>query len=63
MFTWHYSHTADEEVPEHEFFKNYEGMSGSMEPKAVLDMYTWLFNQHVIVGRFIADDDSSIKAS
>lgn len=32
-----------------------------MEPFAVLQMYKWLYGQQVIVGRFVADDDSSVK--
>jgi hypothetical protein len=31
------------------------------EPKAILEMYEWLFERHVIVATFVADDDSSIK--
>ena len=52
----------DEAIPEHECFVNFEGSSGSMEPKATLDMCMWLFEQQVIVGRLVVDDDSSIKA-
>lgn len=34
-----------------------------MEPIAVLEMYKWLYQEHhVIVERFVCDDDSSIKA-
>ena len=61
--SWHTRHPADEEEPpQHECFINHDGSSGSMEPKAVLDMYKWLYEQHVIIKRFVADDDSSIKA-
>ena len=60
--SWYTRHPADEIPPQHECFINHDGSSGSMEPKAVLEMYEWLYNQHVIVKRFVADDDSSIKA-
>ena len=61
--SWYTQNAADgDEPPQHECFINHDGSSGSMEPKAVLEMYEWLFNQHVIVARFVADDDSSIKA-
>lgn len=33
-----------------------------MEPDAVLQMHVWLCKHQVIVDKFIADDDSSIKA-
>ena len=60
--SWRTRHNVDVDPSEHDCFQNYEGPSGSMEPKAVLDMYACLYSQHVVVGRFIADDDSSIKA-
>lgn len=60
--TWYTRNSIDEAPPPHECFINHEGSSGCMEPKAVLQMYVWLFEQCVIVERFVADDDSSIKA-
>ena len=60
--TWYTQHTIDEEVPHHNCFINHEGTSGAMEPVAILRMYTRLYNQRVIVARFVADDDSSMKA-
>ena len=60
--TWFTRHTVDEEPPQHDCFINHEGTSGSMEPVAVLRMYKWLYSQRVIVKRFVADDDSSMKA-
>ena len=60
--SWHCRHSADEAPPEHECFINHDGSSGSMEPKAILEMYEWLYCQQVIVGCFVVDDDSSIKA-
>ena len=60
--TWYTRNTMDEAVPPHKCFINHEGTSGSMEPIAVLRMYIWLYQQRVIVQRFVADDDSSMKA-
>jgi hypothetical protein len=60
--SWHRKHTADEELPEHECHINFDGSSGSMEPKAVLDMYFWMYDQQVVVGHFVAADDSFIRA-
>ena len=60
--TWRTRHGIDEDPPEHKCFINHDGSSGSMEPIAVLKMYEDLYNQQVIVARFVADDDSSMKA-
>ena len=60
--TWRTNHPVTEAPPMHHCFVNHEGSSGSMEPKAVCNMYLRLFNKRVIVKRFVADDDSSIKA-
>ena len=60
---WYTTNTVDEEPPDHKCYKNFDGpSSGAMEPIAVLDMYKELYDKRVIVRRFVADDDSSIKA-
>ena len=60
---WYTTHPANKNPPDHDCVINHEGSSGSMEPVAVLRMHIWLHTEkHVIVDRFIADDDSSIKA-
>ena len=55
-------HPAEEEPPQHSCTINHDGSSGSMEPKAVLELYVKLCAQHVIVETIVCDDDSSIKA-
>ena len=47
--SWFTKHTVDEVVPDHECFINHDGSSGSVEPKAVLEMHCWLFEQQVII--------------
>ena len=59
---WNRRHTADVPPPDHDCFKNHEGSSGSMEPIAVLEMFVSLYNERVILGTIVADDDSSIRA-
>ena len=56
--TWYTRNPIDDAPPPHQCFITHEGSSGSMEPKAVLEMYKFLYERQVIV----ADDDSSIKA-
>ena len=61
--SWYTTHTIDQPVPAHDWCTiNYEGSSQSMEPNAVLQLYTKLFKERVIVSIIICDDDSSIKA-
>ena len=52
-----------EESEEHEYPKNFEGRSKSMEASAILKMvedalYNWFF----IVDAIISDDDSTVRA-
>ena len=60
--SWYTTHPVDEEPPDHSCFINHEGSSGSMEPKAVLELYEMLYAQQVVVAVIVCDDDSSIKA-
>ena len=61
--TWATQHTAAEPPPQHlGCFINHTGSSGSMEPVAILQMYKDLYDKQVIVEKFVADDDSSMKA-
>jgi len=61
--TWYRHRESDEEVPEHECVKNYDGSSGSMEPEAMLEMFKSLYDKYqTIVSTIVTDDDSSIKA-
>ena len=61
--SWYTTHTIDEKVPAHDSCTiNYAGSSQSMEPNAVLELYTKMYKERVIVSVIICDDDSSIKA-
>lgn len=60
--SWHRRHSIDLVPPLHNCFKNCDGDSGAMEPKAIPQMCEWLHSQHVTVGSFVVDDDSSMKA-
>jgi len=54
---------VEEQPPEHECVKNHDGSSGSMEPKAMVQMVVQLHrDHHVLVKTLITDDDSSVKA-
>ena len=56
------SHPVTEKPPEHNCFINHKGKSGAMEAVAVLKMYKWFYDQHVMLEWLACDDDASIKA-
>ena len=52
-----------EEAEEHEFPKNFEGSSKSMEASAILKMVEDTFyNRFLIVEVIVSDDDSTMRA-
>ena len=52
-----------EEAEEHEFPKNFEGSSKSMEASAILKMVEDAFyNRFIIIDVIVSDDDSTMRA-
>ena len=59
---WKRGTGKNEEVPEHNCQKNWNGSAGAMEPIAILEMVKLLSNHYSVVTEcIITDDDSSIK--